>query len=710
MSKIIIVALIGLSTLVIGNFYNDYGNPEKEQAIVYSVKNMADIVHFSSKKIDDDFSKEFYKNYLDNLDGLKRFLTLEDINALSKYETLLDDEINNGKLDFFNLSYDLINKGIDKTQRFYEELLSEPFTFDSDETLELNPDNRTWAKDDIELKKQWKQYLKYEVLTRVVSKMEEKKDSVDSGEEKEPKSFEQLEKEAREKIKERYGDMFKRIAKVERNDRFEVYINAFANLFDPHTEYFSPKEKEDFNIRMGGRLEGIGAKLQIDDDYTKIASIIPGGPAWKGKELEPNDLILKAAEGDSDEFVDLVGMRLDKVVTFIRGKKGTKVRLEVKKPDGTIKIIEIIRDEVILEEIKAKSLIVGLDDNENEEVRDSIIEDNIGFIRLPSFYADFFTKGGNSCAKDIKNELAKLNDKNVKGIILDLRYNGGGSLKDVVEMAGFFIESGPIVQVKPGKQKPYVHKDKDSSVEYDGPLIILVNEMSASASEILAAAMQDYNRAIIVGSKETFGKGTVQKFYNLDNVIRGAQNVKPLGNLKVTTQKFYRINGGSTQLKGVTPDIILPNRYKYMEVGERDYDYALEWDKITPLDYTQNVYNVPNIKDIANKSMKRVESDSAFIYIDQNAKKIKEYSDMTLVPLNMDTYKEWKGKRKKDDKSFRKHLNKTIAELEVKNLEVDMPHINTDSSRIARNEDWLKNVRKDQQLKEAIHIMRDMIE
>ncbi|HHB52814.1 MAG TPA: tail-specific protease, partial [Saprospiraceae bacterium] len=467
----------------------------------------------------------------------------------------------------------------------------------------------------------------------------------------------------------------------------------------PHTEYYSPKDKEDFDIRMGGKLEGIGARLQADGDYTKVASIIPGGPAWKGKELEPKDIILKVAQGDSDEFVDLTGMRLDDVVRLIRGKKGTKVRLEVKKPDATIKIIEIIRDEVIIDETKAKSLLLGMDGK----------IDSVGFIRLPSFYSDF-KSDGNNCADDIKSELEKLKEKNVKGIILDLRYNGGGSLRDVIKIAGYFIKQGPVVQVKPGKEKPYIHKDNDSQVVYDGPLIILINEMSASASEIMAAAMQDYNRAIIVGSKASFGKGTVQRFFDLDNMIRGADDIKPLGNLKVTTQKFYRISGGSTQLKGVESDIILPDNYMYIDVGEREYKHAMPWDKIQKLEYSQDVFNLKNKEEIIKKAKERVQQDTIFKYINDNALRMKKYSDSTSISLNLTIFKKQKEIRKAQDDFYKKRLNHEIKGMKVKNLDVDMPHIEMDSNKIARNDEWLKNIKKDENIKEALNVMKDIVE
>jgi len=696
MLKGLIVGLIAMVALFFGNQYKSFNSGEKEKAIVYSVKNMLDYVHFSPKQLNDEFSVKFYNEYLKNLDGLKRFLTQEDISRLEPYKYQLDDQLIESNLDFFSLSYDIINASIEKVKTIYKDILDTPFEFDSDEILELDPEKRTWAKNDEELKMVWKKFLKYETLTRIVNKLEEQEKA--QSDTVKILSFEEIEKDSRKKVLKIYNDMFKRMEKLRRSDRFEVYVNAFASLEDPHTEYFSPKDKEDFDIRMGGKLEGIGARLQADGDYTKVVSIIPGGPAWKEKELEPKDLILKVAQGDSEDFVDLTGMRLDDVVRLIRGKKGTKVKLEIKKPDATIKTIEIIRDEVIIDETKAKSVIVGL--------RNEI--DSIGFIRLPSFYSDF-TSDGNNCADDIKKELNKLKEKKVKGIILDLRYNGGGSLRDVIKIAGYFIEKGPIVQVKPGKEKAYIHKDNDIDVVYGGPLVILVNEMSASASEILAAAMQDYNRAVIVGSKATFGKGTVQRFFDLDNLIRGASDVKPLGNLKITTQKFYRINGGSTQLKGVESDIVLPDNYMYIDVGEREYKNALPWDKIANLDYSQDVFVLKNKDAIINKSKERINRDTVFTYIKENAMRMKKYSDSTSVSLNLKLFKKQKDERQKKDEFYKKRLNNNIPSMMARNLDVDLPHINLDSSRIARNNEWLKNIKKDEYIKEAINVMNDIV-
>ena len=502
--------------------------------------------------------------------------------------------------------------------------------------------------------------------------------------------------EAREEVRENFEDWFKRLEQVRRSDRFESYVNAIIHCYDPHSDYYNPKEKADFDIRMAGKLEGIGARLSSDGDYTKVVSIVPGGPAWKGKDLEVDDLI-SAVTQEGDEPVNIEGMRLDDVVSKIRGKKGTVVILTVKKPDGTMEDIRIVRDVVITEEGNAKSVIIDMEG----------VSDKIGYIYLPSFYADFKAKNGRSCAKDIAIELEKLKDENVDGVILDIRNNGGGSLRDVVDMGGLFIEEGPIVQVKPKRGNPYVLEDEDSSVQYEGPLIIMVNEYSVSASEILAAAMQDYKRALIVGSPSTFGKGTVQRFYSLDQV-RGADEFKPLGDVKMTIQKFFRINGTSTQLKGVVPDIILPDNYQFIKRGEKDYDYPLEWNEIESVDHTQNAYVISNYDELRMKSEKRVQQDSTFQLILENAHRLKESQEQRTYPLDLDAFIAKMDERQQMGNRYKDIGKDVIPGLVVENLDVDMDYIQADSSRIGRNEDFISKLTKDIYLKETIHILDDM--
>lgn len=662
--------------------------------LMRTILTFMDRLHFHPKEVNDEFSEELYNLYLDRIDGSRRFLTEEDIAKLEPYRLLLDDEALSGTYNFFDLSLELLENGIDETQTYYREILATPFNFEQKETIELDGDKRDWAKNGEELREYWRKYLKYEVLTRVTRKIEEQEEK---GEEAEKRSVEDLEKEVREDVLEMMDEWYDRMSKLRRNDRLSYYLNSLTNLFDPHSVYFEPVAKENFDIRFSGKLEGIGARLQTEGDYTKVVEVVVGGPAWQGKELEENDIIQKVAQGD-EEPVSIKGMNINEVVQLIRGKKGTEVRLTVKKVDGTIKTISIIRDVVVFEERYARSLIL---DGAAEGER-------IGYIYLPGFYADFEDRNGRFSADDVEKEIEKLKSESVDGIILDLRNNGGGSLRDVVKMSGFFIEEGPIVQVKSRDQKAEVLTDVDPEVQYDGPLVVMVNSFSASASEILAAALQDYERAVIVGSKSTFGKGTVQRFYDLDRAVRGFNEIKPLGEIKLTTQKFYRIDGGSTQLKGVVPDIILPDNYHNIPIGEKEEEYAMNWTKIDPVKHKQSVYKVRNLEEIAERSKQRITANTTFQKIYDNAERLENQREMSEYTLNLDEFLAFSKKQEKEAAEFRdmfqEKVNKGVA-----NLEVDLPSIHADESKEARNEDFIKSVSKDVYIKETLNIIHDMI-
>ncbi len=653
-------------------------------------------LHYQPKDINDDFSSQIFDFYLDQVDGGRRFLTQEDIAKLEGYRTSIDDQAQAGQFEFFDASVQMLEAALDKTQGYYREMLETPFDYDTNEFIELDGDKKPFAQHDDELKEYWRKYLKYETVERIVNKTKEEEKK---GEEEAPKSFEEIEQESRKEVLEFLDDWYGRMRKLKREDRLSVYLNTFTHIFDPHSEYYQPIDKENFNIRFSGRLEGIGATLRTEDDYTKVVSIVVGGPAWKQKELDENDVILKVKQEDEDEPKDIAGMVINDVVQLIRGDKGTKVTLTVKKIDGSVKDITITRDVVVLEEQFAKSLIL-----EGEEGS----EERIGYILLPSFYADFQNKNGRFCSTDVAAEIEKLKAKNVDGIILDLRYNGGGSLRDVVKMTGLFIEKGPIVQVKSRISDPEVLKDSDSRVQYDGPLVVMVNSYSASASEILAAALQDYGRAVIVGSPSTFGKGTVQRFIDLDRTIRGFNELKPLGEIKLTTQKFYRVNGGSTQLKGVTPDIILPDNFFYIKTGERDREYAMEWTEIDPVEYDQDVLQVDNISKLRRRSEKRIEENAAFQKILANAKRVEQQREESAYPIGLEAYREMREKRQEQADEFDGVMDQVVLE-NISNLEEDLPGIEADESKKARNDEWLESVSKDIYIKETLAIMHDMI-
>lgn len=519
---------------------------DKESVIIQTMMRNLERFHYQPMEINDDFSGRMYDYYLNDVDGARLFFTQEDIGNFATNKYAIDDQVKAGNYEYFDLVQEHWVKSLNKTEGWYKEILAKSFDLKKGKDITLPDDDSDWQANDKALRQYWTDYMKRDVLNQIINKQNEEADNEDL---EEKTSVAKLEEQAREKLIERYDGWFERMRKSKLSIRRSQYLNALTSMFDPHTSYYRPKDKESFDIRFSGRLEGIGATLQNKDEYTRVTTIVVGGPAWKGKELEVEDLIMSVRQGGEEEAVDIKDMLVEDVVGFIRGDKGTTVILKVKKPDGSIKNIRIVRDIVVLDERFAKSLIVdGVGESEK-----------IGYINLPSFYADFEHKDGRFCAKDIKAELNKLKDRNVEGIILDLRNNGGGSLRDVIDMTGFFIPEGPIVQVAGRGGRKEILSDRDPSVEYDGPLIVLVNQYSASASEILAAALQDYGRAVIVGSTSTFGKGTVQRFIDMDRTIPGRTDIKPLGTVKLTMQKFYRIDGGSTQLRGVVPDIILPD-------------------------------------------------------------------------------------------------------------------------------------------------------
>jgi len=680
--------------LLVGAFYpHQVNQSEKESILIHTMIGGLKQLHYQPQDMDDEFSKNVYKLYIDRIDGGRRWFTQKDVDKLKKYELQIDNETEEGTFEFFDASVELLNSGIDRSKKFYTEILAKPFDFNADETIELDNEKKPFAKNEKELKEYWYKSLKYETMTRLATKLEAQESESFEGTKK---STEELEAESRKEVQENFEDIFERIGELRRTDRLSAYLNTITNVYDPHTGYFEPKDKENFDIGMSGTLEGIGARLQSEGEFTKVVSIVPGGPAWKQKDLENDDLILKVAQ-EKGEVVDVTGYRLDDVVKLIRGDKGTKVTLTVKKVDGSIKKVTIVRDVVIIDESYAKSVILDFPGK---------IE-NVGYIKLPRFYADFNREEGRSCAKDVAKEIEKLKSQNVSGIILDLRNNGGGSLRDVVTMSGLFIEEGPIVQVKARGRSPEVLEDKDPQVQYEGDLIVMVNSYSASASEILAAALQDYGRAVIVGSKSTFGKGTVQRFFDLDRAIRGYNEVKPLGEVKLTIQKFYRVNGGSTQLRGVVPDIILPDRFQYIDVGERDHEFAMKWTEIEPVAYSQSIISLEGLNDWKSASEARVADSETFQLVLENAKRLKNQRDETTYPLNLKGYQTEEEEIEKLNDKY-DEMFKQIDGLEVSNLEEDLTQIESDESRVARNDEWVKSIKKDIYIDEVLSIMRDM--
>ncbi|OFY84275.1 MAG: tail-specific protease [Bacteroidetes bacterium RIFCSPLOWO2_12_FULL_35_15] len=667
---------------------------DKDQAIDQILMQSLKTMHYSPKEINDDFSQKVFKLYTQRLDYNKKFLIQSDIDDLKKMDRSIDDDITAGKFTFFEKSFEIINKRIDEAQEYYKKILDKPFDFSKDETVELDAEKLSFSKSKDDLKDAWRKSLKYQTLAKIIEMTESQEKAKEKSDTVKIKTKEELEVDARKKVLKNNDDYFKRLKELNHNDRLSIYFNSITGIYDPHTEYFAPKDKANFDISMSGQLEGIGAQLQEKDGYTKVSSIVPGSASWKQGQLKAGDIILKVGQGAADP-VDIVDMRLDNVVQLVRGKKGTEVRLTVKKPDGSIIVIPIIRDIVVLEDSYAQSVILKG-------------KKNIGYIKLPSFYADFNGKGGRSCSKDIKKELEKLKAENVDGVILDLRYNGGGSLGDVVDMAGLFIDKGPIVQVKQKEGAPQVMEDKDPSIVYDGPFTVMVNSNSASASEIMAAAIQDYHRGVIVGtSPSTFGKGTVQRFYDMDDYLPPQYaDIKPIGQVKITTQKFYRINGGATQLKGVIPDIILPDPYYLLDQGEKEQDYPMVWDEINPAHYAplKPSYSVEKLK---TNSLARIKNNESFAVLEEAAKRLKKQKDSTVVSLNFDKYVAEQKRLKAEYKKMENLDKEIVGGVDVVALKADaFPE--SDTVKIAKNKDWYKAIKKDLYLNETVQIMNEM--
>lgn len=669
------------------------GNKDKDKVLAGVILHSLVAGHYQQREINDDFSKKAFDAYLKNIDYNKRFFTRQDIDKLKKWEYRVDDEFKAGNFDLMKSSYVLLKKRIEEAEGIYQQILSKPFDFTADEKIETDPEKYDFPGNRKELEESWRQYLKFQTLIRLNELEKEQAKKAETEENFTLKSLEELEKEAREKVLQSQTTWFKRMKQLNETDYQAIYINSILSAYDPHSNYFPPKAKENFDIQLSGQLEGIGATLMEKDGYIKVEKIVPGSASWKQGDLKAGDIILKVGQA-ADEPVDIVNMRLDDAVQLIRGKKGTEVRLTVKKVDGSIKIVPITRDIVVIEETYAKS---------------AVLENGIraGYIKLPQFYADFNNNGGRSCSRDVRMEIEKLTAEKIEGLILDLRNNGGGSLRDVVEMAGLFIEKGPVVQVRSSDGTLEILEDYDAKVQYKGPLVILVNELSASASEILAAAIQDYERGVVVGSASTYGKGTVQRMVDLDMLVPPAYNsVKPLGAMKLTTQKFYRINGGATQLKGVASDIVLPDEYAYMKVGERELEHPMPWDEIKPV-YYKDWKDVPAIKTLDKKSHERVDTSSVFKKIDQNARRLKKTSERSQFPLNLQAYQKEQNTLEAESKQF-ENLFGAIDGFNVDMIRAEVSAMESDTAKVNRVKVWHSEIKKDVYVYEAMKILNDM--
>lgn len=670
----------------------DFETDNKDKLLIDLITYVLEKGHYSPKQLDDAFSIEIYERFIDGLDPLKRYFLEEDLKRFEAYRLDIDDQLKNKELEFFDLVHQTLVRRIEEAKATYKDVLADPIKFKSKE-IEVDYETLVYVSTKKELEERWLDQLSLNLLPAYESKLEQlaREQSVEK-EELDKKFLKEAEEEARQELVKTLDEYYTFIDELDRDDYFASFLGAVAETFDPHTSYMAPSDKDRFDISMSGKFEGIGARLQKKPEGTTIVEVISGGPVWRGKLLEVGDQILKVRQEDGDA-VDISGMPLDDAILLIKGPKGTHVFLTVKRVTGVVEEVAVVRDVVELEESYAKSTTI-VDENQK-----------FGLINLPKFYVDFEDYSNRNAATDIKLEIERLKEENVEGIILDLRDNGGGSLQTVVDMAGYFIEEGPVVQVKASGNRKEVQEDNDPSVLYDGPLVILVNELSASASEILAAAMQDYKRAIILGSSSTYGKGTVQNVIPLSNIIR-SNDLGDLGALKLTTQKFYRITGESTQLKGVSSDIVMPDRYAYVDVGERDQDNPLAWDRIQAANFTTWDKQIDFERVISN-SNERLKVNEYVSLLEEEAQWIKQQRDDHTATLGLEEYRKEKEELRERTERFKK-LNDYDSKLSFSSLKYEEALFTKDSVLREKRNRWHKELARDLYVEEAINVLKDL--
>ncbi len=672
-----------------------FSNPDKDKLLIQVITFVLEQGHFDPMDMDDDFSTQLFSDYMEAIDPVKRYFYQSDYKDFEKFKLTLDDQLKTADITFFNVTNERMLKRIEEVKEIYKEVLSKPFDYTIDETFETDYDKVGFAKNKSQMKERWRKLLKFATISYYDDIHAQEEAAKNKDDSYVMKTEPEIEKEAREATLKSMNVYFHdNIDDLQRQDWFALYVDAIVGEFDPHTYYLAPRNKEDFDQRMSGKLEGIGARLTKNMDYIKIVELISGGPAWRSQELEVEDIILKVKQEDEELPVNIVGMRINDAIKYIKGPKGTKVTLTIKKIDGTIKDITITRDIVELVETYAKSSLVKKDNK------------TFGVINLPAFYVDFKDYKKLNAAIDVKNEIERLKAEGMEGLVLDLRNNGGGSLPTVVDMAGLFIKEGPIVQVRSTGEAKEVLQDRDRSITWDGPLVILVNEISASASEIMAAAMQDYKRAIVIGSKQTYGKGTVQNVINLNNMLR-SNTTGDLGALALTTQKYYRINGGSVQLEGVKSDVKVPGRFSFIDVGEKDKKNPLPWDEISAASYAvwDNYFDYDATISSSNERMSQNEQ---LKLIEENAKWVKGKIDETVYSLNYNKYKENINLNEEESKRF-DAISKYKTNLTFESHAYERSLFESDTTDLKeKRERWHKSLSQDVYIEEALNVLEDL--
>lgn len=694
--KVLPLVLIILFTGVFWAFQSHGGNGPSvtnQQKILTALGTIIEQNHYSPKPLDDQFSKEVFRKFLQAVDPDKNIFLQKDIDALKKYELTIDDEIHGAPIQLVPAVNEIFTRRMAEVANIYKDVLKQPFDFSVNEEIVLDPEKTAFATTEQERKEKWRKKLKFLALERYSDLLDQREKN------KETKDFVvkndvELEKEARDRVSKIMDKTFDRLrARFNDDERFNMFINAITSYQDPHSDYFPPVEKRMFDEAMSGRFYGIGASLREEDGNIKIATLLTGSPAWKSGEFTVGDVILKVAQG-KEEAVELTGFAVEDAVKIIRGNKGTEVRLTLRKADGSIKVVSLVRDEIVQDEVYVRSAILNG-------------KEKIGYIYIPDFYADYEKPGGARCAADVAREVIKLKSEGVQGIIIDLRHNGGGYLSEVVQMVGLFIPEGPVVQVKDREGKPTILTVNEKNLLYSGPLTVLINEFSASASEIFAAAIQDYGRGVVVGSSSSYGKGTVQRNIPFGKPLDFFSGRTEFGAVKLTLQKFYRVNGGSTQLKGVVPDVVLPDEYEYLKLREKDNKNALPWDQIAKANYRK--WQGPiDLREVVQAGQERVKSSVNFQLIEKNAKWLAEQNNK-VYSLNLEEFRN-------EQKSIRstvkqnEQLSKLSSEMPFDGLKADFAkYNNVDKDKGERYKNWLKNLRTDLYIGEATKVIDDMI-
>ncbi|HEY0711770.1 MAG TPA: carboxy terminal-processing peptidase [Polyangia bacterium] len=696
-------------------------SPDPREAILaQATLELVEREHLLHKRIDDEVSRAAFATYLDRLDGGNMFLLKADRDALGQYADKIDDQLRTGVLALAHEGERMLLKRVSMVQAWVAELLASPLDHANQEYFEVDPKKVAVAVTETELKDRWRRALELEGLERVAQMEarlkppktdkaprpvanagrpnEKAKDAGDSGGAttqanltKIPKTPEGREAKARADLAKSYAARFIRLSHPAPIDASADLVNAITASVDPHSNYLPPSDKTNFDIQMRGSLEGIGAVLREKDDYIEVAELVPGGAAWRQGQLDPGDLILSVASG-KEEPVDVIDMRLDEVVKMIRGPKGTVVTLRVRKATGQEETVTITRDIVVVEETYARAALI------NRKGQPSY-----GYVFLPSFYGG--QGSARSAATDVRRLLGQLRSKRVAGLILDVRGNGGGLLGDAIELSGAFIDQGPVVQVVDNRGRRQVLNDEKSGDDFDGPLIVLVDRFSASASEILAGALQDYRRAIIVGTGPTHGKGTVQTLIDLDRVTGGKLD---LGVFKLTIQQFFRVNGASTQREGVKPDIVLPDPAGYIEAGERSLEHALPWSQITPAKHDDWKATV-NLADLAGKSAARVANEPAFVRITKLTQLMNARKSETRVSLARSEFTKRREQQRAEIEAASPDLEEAPKRFEVVPFENSAPVAAAPNGRKdSRLTNWRDNLGRDPWIDECLNIFGDL--